>query len=143
MFTDMKLSADTMESFKAYIRNMEGSVLDGIDLNVFVLTTGFWPTQTAANCNLPTEILKCCEVFKKFYLSNHNGRRISWQTNMGSAELKAQFSKKQLNVSTYQMVILLMFNDRSDLSYKEIQEASGIPFADLKKKSSISIFSKI
>jgi len=136
MFTDMKLSSDTMEGFKTYTKNMGDNVLDGIDLNVYVLTTGFWPTQSTANCILPGEILKCCEVFKKYYLSNHNGRRITWQTNMGSAELKATFAmgkKHELSVSTYQMVILLLFNDRADLSYKEIKEATGIPIADLKR----------
>jgi len=135
MFTDMRLSLDTMESFKAHLRSLEGNPLDGIDLNVYVLTTGFWPTQTTANCNLPSEILKCCEVFKKFYLSNHNGRRINWQTNMGSADLKAVFGTKkhELSVSTYQMVILLLFNDRNEMSYKDIKDATGIPITDLKR----------
>jgi len=135
MFTDMKLSTDTMEGFKSYIRTVEGNPLSGIDLSVYVLTTGFWPTQSTTNCNLPTEILKCCEVFKKFYLSNHNGRRLNWQTNMGSAELKAAFGPKkhELNVSTYQMVILLLFNDRSEISYKDIREATAVPIADLKR----------
>jgi len=131
----MKLSSDTMENFKNFVRESGSNPLEGIDLNVFVLTTGFWPTQSATNCNLPAEILKCCETFKKFYLSNHSGRRISWQTNMGSADMKATFGAKkhELSVSTYQMVILLMFNDRSDLSYKEIQDATGIPIHDLKR----------
>lgn len=61
---------------------LQAEQLDGVDLNVHVLTTGFWPTQSAAKCNLPPEIIKCCEVFKKYYLSNHNGRRLTWQTNM-------------------------------------------------------------
>jgi cullin 3 len=53
----------------------------------------------------------------------------------GSAELKATFGAKkhELSVSTYQMVILLLFNDRGDLSYKDLKEMSGIPIADLKK----------
>eukprot|EP00027_Filamoeba_sp_ATCC50430_P010543 CAMPEP_0168562902 /NCGR_PEP_ID=MMETSP0413-20121227/12379_1 /TAXON_ID=136452 /ORGANISM="Filamoeba nolandi, Strain NC-AS-23-1" /LENGTH=717 /DNA_ID=CAMNT_0008594377 /DNA_START=100 /DNA_END=2253 /DNA_ORIENTATION=+ len=135
MFTDMKLSADTMEGFKSYVKTFQESPLEGVDLNVYVLTTGFWPTQSATICNLPSEILKCCEVFKKYYLSNHNGRRLSWQTNMGSADLKAQFGPKkhELTVSTYQMVILLLFNDRETMSYKELREASNIPIADLKR----------
>ena len=104
MFTDMKLSADTMEGFKNYLQSggvwlingcvvfelifytlpssFQAEALGGVDLNVHVLTTGFWPTQSAAKCNLPPEIIKCCEVFKKYYLSNHNGRRLTWQTNM-------------------------------------------------------------
>jgi cullin 3 len=135
MFTDMKLSNDTMEGFRNHLQQLGGNPLNGIDLAVYVLTTGFWPTQSAAKCNLPSEIIGCCEVFKKFYLSNHSGRRLTWQTNMGTAELRANFGgkKHELQVSTYQMVILLLFNDSSKMSYKEIAEATGIPPPDLKR----------
>jgi len=132
MFTDMKLSAETMEGFKAYASE---EALNGIDLNVHVLTTGFWPTQSASKCNLPTEILQCCEAFKKFYMSNHSGRRLTWQTNMGTAELRGYFSgrKHELSVSTYQMCILLLFNNAESLTYKDIREATDIPIPDLKR----------
>eukprot|EP01111_Echinosteliopsis_oligospora_P008697 TRINITY_DN2462_c0_g1_i1.p1 TRINITY_DN2462_c0_g1~~TRINITY_DN2462_c0_g1_i1.p1 ORF type:complete len:745 (-),score=221.56 TRINITY_DN2462_c0_g1_i1:110-2344(-) len=140
MFTDMKLSADTMDGFKQHLDNLmnrgDGAhPLGGIELNVYVLTTGFWPTQSAAKCNFSNEILTCCEVFKKYYLSNHNGRRISWQANMGTSELKATFGAKkhELTVTTYQMVILLLFNDSAKLTFKEIAEATGIPHNDLKR----------
>jgi len=131
----MKLSSDTMEGFKEYLGRMYNNPLGNIDLSVYVLTTGFWPTQSASKCNLPSEILSCCEVFRKFYLSNHNGRRLTYQTNMGTAELKANFGikKHELQVSTYQMVILLLFNDSSRLTYKEISDATGIPAPDLKR----------
>jgi len=134
MFTDMKLSSDTMENFKNFLTT-HGNSLGGVDMNVHVLTTGFWPTQSAAKCNLPAEILNCCDIFKKFYLSNHNGRRLTWQTNMGTAELKAQFGPKrhEINVSTYQMCILLLFNSTESLSFKEIRDATEIPVPDLKR----------
>lgn len=134
MFTDMKLSTETMEQFRVYL-NSNGNPLNGVDMNVHVLTTGFWPTQASAKCNLPAEILNCCEVFKKFYLGNHNGRRLTWQTNMGTAELKAYFGPKrhELNVSTYQMCILLLFNSTEQLTYKEIALATEIPALDLKR----------
>jgi len=135
MFTDMKLSSDTMEGFKNYIQNLGTDPLHGVDLSVHVLTTGFWPTQSAAKCNLPPEILTCCEIFKKYYLSNHNGRRLTWQTNMGTGDLKAFFGsrKHELSVSTYQMVILLLFNGSSQMTFKEIKDATGIPIPDLKR----------
>lgn len=50
MFTDMKLSADSMDAFKTYCQSLEGSPLNNIDLSVYVLTTGFWPTQV---CFIP------------------------------------------------------------------------------------------
>ena len=50
-----------------------------------VLTTGSWPTQSTAKCNLPRELERGCEDFKAFYLASHSGRKLSWQTNMGNA----------------------------------------------------------
>ncbi|GAM26563.1 hypothetical protein SAMD00019534_097380 [Acytostelium subglobosum LB1] len=133
MFTDMRLSVDTMTGFKSYIQNLQKPL--AFDLSVNVLTTGFWPTQNASNCNLQREILHCCEAFKAYYLSNHNGRLLIWQTNMGTAELKASFPSKthELQVSTYQMVILLLFNDAIKFTFKEIAEQTGIPPPDLKR----------
>ena len=55
-----------------------------------VLTTGSWPTQTAAKCNLPRELEQCCKSFQEYYLKAHSGRKLSWQTNMGNADLKAR-----------------------------------------------------
>jgi cullin 3 len=135
MFTDMKLGADTMDEFRQYVRQAEDNPLKGVDLNVNVLTTGYWPTQASTSCNMPPEILNCCEVFKTFYLSNHNGRRLQWQTNMGSAEVRAQFATKkhELSVSTYQMVILMNFNSQQTLDFGALQESTAIPIPDLKR----------
>ncbi len=51
------------------------------------------------------------------------------------ADMKATFGEKrhELNVSTYQMVILLLFNEADSLSYRDIQSATSIPFGDLKR----------
>jgi len=135
MFTDMRTSATTMENFKNYVTGLEKNTLRGVDIVVHVLTTGFWPTQNAASCNLPQEIQNCCAIFEKFYLNNHSGRRLTWQTNMGTADLRSHFGSKkhELNVSTFQMCILLLFNKNQTLSFKEIQEGTTIPLQDLKR----------
>lgn len=133
MFTDMKTSQDTMQGFLAAVG---AEIAEGPSLTVQVLTTGSWPTQSVTTCNLPSEILALCEKFKNYYLGTHTGRRLSWQTNMGTADLKATFGKGQkheLNVSTYQMCILMLFNSADRLSYKEIEQATEIPAADLKR----------
>ncbi|GJU73314.1 cullin-3A-like protein isoform X1 [Tanacetum coccineum] len=133
MFTDMKTSEDTMKGFY----EAKGHLLaDGPTLSVHVLTTGSWPTQSTTTCNLPPEILSVCDKFKKYYLGTHNGRRLTWQTNMGSADIKATFSKgvkHELNVSTYQMCVLMQFNDADRLSYREIEQAVEIPRVELKR----------
>lgn len=133
MFTDIKTSRDSMMDFKA--RCVEHGVDLGLDLQVQVLTTGSWPTQNTAKCNLPRELERCCEEFKQFYLGAHSGRRLTWQTNMGTADLKLNLGSRrhELSVSTYQMCILLLFNDNEKLTYKDIAEATEIPSSDLKR----------
>ncbi|KAL8157248.1 hypothetical protein AgCh_002088 [Apium graveolens] len=87
------------------------------------MTTWSCPTQCSVSCNLLAE------------LSARAGRRLSWQASMGTASLKATFGntqKHELNVSTYQMCVLVMFNDADWYSYKEIEQATGIPSSDLK-----------
>uniref|UniRef100_A0A453D9E9 Cullin family profile domain-containing protein n=1 Tax=Aegilops tauschii subsp. strangulata TaxID=200361 RepID=A0A453D9E9_AEGTS len=111
MFTDLKTSQDTMQSFYA---NLSGDS-DGPTISVQILTTGSWPTQPCATCNLPPEILG--------------------QTNMGNADIKATFGdrKHELNVSTYQMCVLMLFNSTDTLTYKEIEQNTAIPPVDLKR----------
>ncbi|KAG1366439.1 cullin-3A [Cocos nucifera] len=133
MFTDMRTSQDTMQGFYASQYSEMG---DGPTLAVQVLTTGSWPTQPSTPCNLPAEILSVCEKFRAYYLGTHTGRRLTWQTNMGTADIKATFGKGQkheLNVSTYQMCVLMLFNSEDCLSYKEIEQATEIPASDLKR----------
>ncbi|KAG8500032.1 hypothetical protein CXB51_003561 [Gossypium anomalum] len=132
MFTDMKTSQDTMQGFYA----SHPELTDGPTLVVQVLTTGSWPTQPSITCNLPAEMSALCEKFRSYYLGTHTGRRLSWQTNMGTADIKATFGKGQkheLNVSTYQMCVLMLFNNADRLSYKEVEQATGIPASDLKR----------
>ncbi|CAL5019562.1 unnamed protein product [Urochloa decumbens] len=133
MFTDMKTSQDTMQDF--YAKKSE-ELGDGPTLDVHILTTGSWPTQPSPPCNLPTEILTVCEKFRSYYLGTHNGRRLTWQTNMGTADIKATFGKGQkheLNVSTYQMCVLMLFNNADGLTYKDIERDTEIPASDLKR----------
>lgn len=133
MFTDMKTSYDMMQGFLA----AHGVELgDSPTLSVQVLTTGSWPTQPSPPCNLPSEIRGLCEKFRNYYLGAHSGRRLTWQANMGNADLKATFGKGQkheLNVSTYQMCVLMLFNNADRMTCKEIEQATAIPMSDLKR----------
>jgi cullin 3 len=63
-----------------------------LSLHPQVLTTGSWPTQAASKCVLPAQLEAACETFRQFYLGAHSGRRLTWQTNMGTADLKATFN---------------------------------------------------
>ncbi|CAL9185024.1 unnamed protein product, partial [Musa hybrid cultivar] len=42
------------------------------------------------------------------------------------------FYKHKLNISTYQMCILMLFDSADGLTYREIEQATQIPASDLK-----------
>uniref|UniRef100_J3MQR9 Cullin family profile domain-containing protein n=1 Tax=Oryza brachyantha TaxID=4533 RepID=J3MQR9_ORYBR len=132
MFNDLKTSHDTTQGFYGGATPLG----DAPTISVQILTTGSWPTQPCNTCNLPPEILGVSEMFRGYYLGTHNGRRLTWQTNMGTADIKAVFgngSKHELNVSTYQMCVLMLFNSADVLSYRDIEQTTAIPAADLKR----------
>lgn len=132
MFLDMKLTKDYNDAFKEHLRKRE--VKHDVDLHATVLTTNSWPINPNSQCNLPNFLNKACDAFKDFYLDRHSGRRLTWQYNMGNADIKLNGfdANYQVNVSTYQMAVLLLFNQNNQLSFRDIQVATNIPSADLK-----------
>jgi cullin 4 len=63
-------------------------------------------------------------MYAKFYKEKHQGHKLYWDHQLGTATLKARFNggQKDLSVSLYQAVVLLLFNDSDKISFKEIQE---------------------
>lgn len=58
---------------------------------------------------------------------------LSWQTSLGNVELRAYFPSRrhELHVSTHQAIILLLFNHHDELSFRQIQEETGLPVSEL------------
>jgi len=120
-------------------------------LNVYLsssdifLTAGYWPTQPAS-CHLPPQLQRCCNEFQKYYLSKHNGRKMIWLANLGSGELRSLFAnltkKHDLNVNTYQICILLLFNTKDTMTFSDIQVATGINAVDLRRNLFAMVGSK-
>uniref|UniRef100_A0A8C9ZCA8 Cullin-4A n=1 Tax=Sander lucioperca TaxID=283035 RepID=A0A8C9ZCA8_SANLU len=133
MFKDMELSKDIMIQFKQYIQNQ--SEPSNIELTVNILTMGHWPSYTPMEVHLPPEMVKLQEVFKLFYLGKHSGRKLQWQPTLGHAVLKAEFKegKKEVQVSLFQTLVLLMFNEGEEFSVEEIRTATGIEEGELKR----------
>jgi len=139
MFNDMRISGDFMSAFKEFL---ERGVIERpkMELGVTVLTSTFWPMNVSQSprCVYPLEITLACQAYEKFYYGRHSGRKLTWQPNMGTADIRAQFKSKkhELNVSTYGMVILLLFNDLTEgevLTLKDLQNSTDISEIDLKR----------
>ncbi|XP_069068159.1 cullin-4B isoform X1 [Pleurodeles waltl] len=133
MFKDMELSKDIMVQFKQYMQNQ--NVPGNIELTVNILTMGYWPTYVPMEVHLPAEMVKLQEIFKTFYLGKHSGRKLQWQSTLGHCVLKAEFKegKKELQVSLFQTLVLLMFNEGEEFTLEEIKLATGIEDGELRR----------
>lgn len=133
MFKDMELSKDIMLAFKQHVQNV--ATPPGIELTVNILTMGYWPTYTPMEVHLPDEMVKFQDVFKTFYLSKHSGRKLQWQPTLGHCVIRARFSSgvKELQVSLFQTLVLLLFNDGIEFSLEEIATATAIEDSELRR----------
>ncbi|KAH6619462.1 Cullin [Chaetomium sp. MPI-SDFR-AT-0129] len=159
MFKDMELSKDLTENYRDHVRNLGDADVKS-DLGIHVLTTNNWPPEVMnrtaaqedgggrAECIFPPAIKRLQESFFKYYLKDRSGRVLTWVASAGSADIKCVFPKipgkesgplskerrYELNVSTYGMIVLELFNglaDDASLSFEEIQAKTNIPPSDL------------
>ncbi len=144
MFNDMKLSSEMMVKYRTACAqtisievNEESSAekTNEPEIDVTILTTGCWPIAASPMITLPPQVLQVAERFKSFYLGSHTGRKLSWEPSKGKADVRARFPSQvvDLTVSTYQMVILVLYNSAERFSFAQIHNQTGIPEQELKR----------
>lgn len=126
MITDMATSVDLQESFKS----ADVAVDHSFDFGVIVLATNAWPIQPPrTELTIPKEMMLCRERFHEFYNKKHNGRRLNWMHHLSKGVLSTSAlgsAKRQLCCSTYQMTVLLSFNDNKTMTTVQLVEYTGI-----------------
>lgn len=165
MFRDKELWATQANAFKEYRDSVIKSareepkmsghvrVASSIDISVRVLTAGMWPTQSVPVCILPPSCEMAFNMFSNFYVSKHSGRKLTLNTMLGTADVKAIFyspvsvrkadssevtetrkeENKILMVNTHQMVILMCFNNQPRITFQEIMNQTNIAERELKR----------
>ncbi|CAD5233250.1 unnamed protein product [Bursaphelenchus xylophilus] len=135
MFKDMEISKELSNNFGQYV-SQNNPELSQIEFGVSVLTMGHWPNYPVMSVTIPMALKEQELAFEKFYTTKHNGRKLQWQHSLASAILKATFRekvKKELDVSMFQALVLLKFNEKLKVSYKEIEKATQIEESELKR----------
>jgi hypothetical protein len=135
MFKDQELARDEMESYKQW-REASGAGRPPLDLQVMILSAASWPTFPDTRVILPTDVSKHLQRFEAYYNNKHTGRLLTWKQSLAHCVLKAKFPKgaKELLVSSYQAIVLLLFNDVENdgfLAYQQIAQNTGLKDADL------------
>ncbi|SPO31296.1 related to cullin 4A [Ustilago trichophora] len=142
MIKDVDVSKDLMDEYERFAvkqRKEEDSPKDDFDLSVSVLTQAHWPTYPNIEVALPAELAAAAQRFEAFYQKRNSGRRLHWQHSLGTLSITTHFDKagvKELNVSTFQAIVLLLFNPLAPgvkLSYVDIRTQTGLNDQELKR----------
>ncbi|KAL8813404.1 MAG: hypothetical protein Q9200_000302 [Gallowayella weberi] len=136
MFKDMELSREEVASYKLMLDKRE--VRPNLDLDVSVLSASAWPTYPDIPLIIPRDVQKAATIFEDHYKVKHTNRKIVWKHSLAHCQLKAVFPKgnKELVVSSYQAVVLLLFSNQSnnhEIAYPQLQAATGLDDVSLKR----------
>ncbi|XP_049782666.1 cullin-2 [Schistocerca cancellata] len=125
MFTDISVSSDFTNKFNDFLKSTYGCDL-GFNFSMYVLQAGAWPlTQTTiTSFSVPKELEKAVQKFETFYHKGFSGRKLTWLHHLSQGELKLGYLKKpyQVTMQTFQMAILLQFQEVDSLTCREVQE---------------------
>lgn len=135
MFTDIALSSDLDKKFATFLEKNGTSL--GINFSLLVLQSGAWPLgQTAfSTVMLPQELCKSVQMFEAFYGHMFNGRKLTWLQHLSNGEIKLTYLKKPyiITCTTYQMAILLLFNENEKMSYHDISVQCQLDDKELRR----------
>ena len=142
MFRDLALSRDSMREF--HERGIGGDRAE--KLSVMVLQRSYWPftarqkgdillpvwvyfvvnLSTLAIINLSIQMQEDLDKYSAFYKEAHKGHKLDFDHSLGTLTLRARFNagEKELSISLYQAVVLLLFNDAAEIGFKEIKDVT-------------------
>lgn len=106
-------------------------VVDGVDFSVRVLTTGHWPSYTETKITLPPQLEACTRRFNAYYDHRTSQRVLRWLHVLGKASLETEMfaakgKKLEIQLSTHQLCVLVLFNESLTLTYGQIVDSIHI-----------------
>jgi len=135
MVTDLQLARETQEQFDRWVDEDPESRKTATDLNVTILTHGFWPQYKFIELALPEELIQCVEVFKEFYDKRMNQRRLAWVYSLGQVVMIVKYDSKPIEMvmQTFQCAILLLFRTETSVTVDSVCEKLKMPAEDAKR----------
>lgn len=64
-----------------------GTLVENIEFNAEILTSGHWPFQEIPKCVLPNQMMRAQDQFSQFYVKKFQNRKILWLLNHGNLQL--------------------------------------------------------
>ena len=128
MFQDVDWSRETMMVYKQS-QSGHGAVTSSVEMEVQVLTTGYWPVYPQfPNLQLPYALSHQQEQFTTHYKTKYQGRRMNWQYALGHCLVKCSGFGRQyeLVVSLCQALVLIQFETTSKWKLPDLMKAVGL-----------------
>ncbi|RDX50263.1 Cullin-domain-containing protein [Lentinus brumalis] len=144
MFTDMSLSKDLTDNFKERMQQNHDDM--DITFSIMVLGTNFWPLNPPTHdFIIPQDILPTYTRFSQYYQQKHSGRKLTWLWNYSKNELRTNYLNQKyiLMTSSWQMAVLLQYNNNDTLSLDELLAATAISKDILKQVLAVLVKAKI
>merc|ERR1712038_1782251 len=128
MFQDIGVSKDLNEQFRRHLNETLSNEPLDIDFQIQVLSLGSWPFQQSCVFSLPTELERCVHRFTSFYGGQHSGRKLNWLYHMSKGELVTNCFRNRytLQASTFQMAVLLQYNEADQWTMGQLAESTEI-----------------
>ncbi len=99
-------------------------------VNAIVCTGGVWPDRNNTYL-MPVDVSVDGETLTQKYKQDHPTHRLTWSATHGYADITIQFSDsgpvKEYTVSTIQMILLLLFNQRKVWTFEQILTHTRLP----------------
>ena len=135
MVTDIESSSGLNQSFSDYLTESNHNN-DLASFHINVLSTGFWPLgrTPTVTARVPEDIQRFVDLFREFYDTKFEGRRLSWLHHKCSGDIILRGFEKSymVNMSTYQYAVLNLFNRATALTAGEIIRATDLTQENLK-----------
>ncbi|XP_042392805.1 cullin-1-like [Zingiber officinale] len=121
MVKDQTLSRQIQAEFEEYLQTYP-QANPGLDLTVTILTSASWPHYRSSHLKVPSEMVRCIQVFEGFYQPEKTRRKLSWIYSLGTCTMNVIFDDKpvELFMTTYQAAVLLLFKDSERLNCTDI-----------------------
>ena len=100
-----------------------------IDFSIMVLGANIWPLNAPSfGFNIPADILSIHNRFSQYHREKYSGRKLMWLWNYSKNELRTNYLNQKyiLMTSSYQMAVLLQYNDHDTLTLDELATATAI-----------------
>ena len=136
MFQDIKVGLDFNDEFKDAYKGKNEFLTNAVNFNV--LNSGAWARSSdCVPVTLPTEIAENIPHMEEYYTKRFSGRKLHWYHIMsnGTINFVNDVGKFELEVTTFQMAILFLWNDipTEKISFESLRMSTELPENELKR----------